>query len=395
MARLSAFVATDDQVFRTSVIRALRSGGVPLGFVEERISSTAAPDVVVVDDRGERSPGLPAVERLRAKWPTVPIFAVADRSEPEVILRAMRAGANEFFAWPALEETASPAVQEGLRDALGRIATRNDASRSDATPTACTLAFFGSKGGVGTTTMAVNCAAQLAQLSDRPTIIVDLNPFLGEVPLFLGVRPRFTLLDAADNLHRLDEEFLREVVATHTSGLDILAGSDTVDRPNQQDAGALEELLQWLGRSHEFVVIDAGSLTNACAEVAVFAADSIFLVTNPDVPSIRNTQRVLDRMEQMGVGKDRIRVLLNRTSNHHLIAPRQIEEALGHPIHHAFPSDYTTVSAALNAGVPVALGGRTQLSARLEQFTRGLAGLPVAAEHAGSGLRRTPLLGLF
>ncbi len=86
MARLSALVTTDDQELRTGVVRALRSGGVPLGLVEERASSTTVPDVVVVDIRSERSPGLPAVERLRAKWPAVPIFAVAASSEPNVIL---------------------------------------------------------------------------------------------------------------------------------------------------------------------------------------------------------------------------------------------------------------------------------------------------------------------
>ena len=333
MARLSALVTTDDQELRTGVVRALRSSGVPLGLVEERASSTTVPDVAVVDIRSERSPGLPVVERLRAKWPTVSIFAVAGSSEPDVILQAMRAGANEFFAWPTTDERCPDAMEDGLRGALGRIAERLAAARGDDTSASRTFAFFGSKGGTGTTTLAVNCGTELARLSKKPTIIIDLNPFLGEVALFLGVRPRFTLLDAADNLHRLDAQFLGELVAKHTSGLDILAGSDTVDRPNRQDAGALEELIQWLGRSYEFVVIDAGHLTNPCAEVAVNAADSIFLVANPDIPSIRNTQRVADRMEHMGAGKDRIRILLNRTSRQHIIAPKQIEDAIGHPAH--------------------------------------------------------------
>jgi len=395
MALLSVLVTTDDQEGRTSMVRALRSSGVPLGLVEESASHTAVPDVAVVDIRGERSPGLPAVERLRARWPAVAIFAVAGSSEPDLILRAMRAGANDFFAWPTAGESAPGAMEEGLGGALRRTAERLQAAHGEGAPISRTLAFFGAKGGTGTTTLAVNCAVELARLSKRPTIIIDLNPFLGEVALFLGVRPRFTLLDAADNLHRIDAEFLGELVAKHTSGLDILAGSDTVDRPNGQDAGALEELVQWLGRSYEFVVIDAGRLTNRCAEVAVNAADSIFLVANPDIPSIRNTQRVADRMEQMGAGKDRVRILLNRTSEQLLIAPKQIEEALGRPIHHAFPSDYDTVSAALNAGVPVALGNDSVLATELVQFTRELAGLPAAVEDAETGRGRGAFLGMF
>ena len=98
-------MTTDDPQLRTAVVRALRSSGVPLGLVEERASITAVPDVVVVDIRGERSPGLPALERLRAKWPAASIFAVAGSLTPDVILQAMRAGANEFFAWPTAEES--------------------------------------------------------------------------------------------------------------------------------------------------------------------------------------------------------------------------------------------------------------------------------------------------
>ena len=395
MARLSALVTTDDQELRSAVVRALRSSGVPLGLVEERAAITAVPDVVVVDIRGEQSPDLPAVERLRARWPAVSIFAVAGSSEPDVILQAMRAGANEFFAWSTADGSSSGAMVDGLHAALGRIAERLAAAHGDDASASRTFAFFGAKGGTGTTTLAVNCAAELARLTKKPTIIIDLNPFLGEVALFLGVRPRFTLVDAADNLHRLDAEFLRELVLKHTSGLDILAGSDSVDRPNGQDTGALEELVQWLGRSYEFVVIDAGHLTNSCAEVAVNTADSIFLVANPDIPSIRNTQRVADSMEQMGAGKDRVRILLNRMSEQHVIAPKQIEDALGHPIHHVFQSDYVTVSAALNAGVPVALGKGSVLATQFVQFTRELAGVPAAVEDAETGRRRGAFLGMF
>ena len=395
MARLSALVTIEDQTLRTAVVHALRTSGVALGLVEERASIIAVPDVVVVDIRGERSPGLPTVERLRAKWPAVSIFAVAGSLTPDVILQAMRAGANEFFAWPTAEDSSSGSMEDGLHGALGRIAERLAATHGDDTSASQTFAFFGAKGGSGTTTLAVNCAADLARLTKKPTIIIDLNPFLGQVALFLGVRPRFTLLDAVDNLHRLDDAFLRELVARHSSGLDILAGPDTVDRPNRQDIGALEELVQWLGRSYEFVVIDAGNLTNPCAEVAVNTADSIFLVANPDIPSIRNTQRVADRLEQMGAGKDRVRILLNRTSAQHDIAPRQIEDALGHPIHHAFHSDYDTVSAALNAGVPVALSNRTALATQFVRFTRDLAGLPATAEDAEAGRRRGVFLGMF
>ena len=219
-----------------------------------------------------------------------------------------------------------------------------------------THVFLGAKGGAGTTTVAVNCAVELARLTKRPTIVVDLKPCLGEVALFLGVRPRFTVLDAIENLHRLDKDFLRELVAKHKSGLDILAGSEQFDRPNAQDAGAIEELLRALGKLYDYIVIDAGNVINACAVAALYAADTVFLVTNPDVPSIRNAQRLVDRVRQLGAGSERVKVLLNRVVRS---APDRAEADRdgARATASTTRSRATTapVSTALNSGVPLTL----------------------------------------
>ena len=126
--------------------------------------------------------------------------------------------------------------------------------------------FLGAKGGAGTTTVAVNCAVELARLTKRPTVIVDLKPSLGEVALFLGVRPRFTVLDAIENLHRLDKDFLRELVATHKSGLDILAGVGAV-RPSERPGrgGRSRSCCACWRERTSYVVIDAGNMINSCA----------------------------------------------------------------------------------------------------------------------------------
>ena len=160
--------------------------------------------------------------------------------------------------------------------------------------------FFGAKGGAGTTTLAVNCAVDVARLSKRPTVIVDLKPGLGEVTLFLGVRSRYTLTDALDNLHRLDAEFLKELVIKHKSGLEVLSGSELFDRPGPADAAALEEVFRLLARQYEYIVVDAGSAINACSVTSMYTADTICFVANPDVPSVRNAQRLLDRIGQLG-----------------------------------------------------------------------------------------------
>src|SRR5439155_20305072 len=168
-------------------------------------------------------------------------------AQPDMILQARRAAANEFFTWPPDDEA--------FHGAIRRASARRETTQG-VRPGATTLVFFGAKGGAGTTTLAVNCGVELARLSKKSTVIVDLKPGLGEVSLFLGVRPRFSVLDAIDNLHRLDREFLRELVVKHKSGLEILAGSDQFDRPGAADGGAVEELLRLLTRQYDYIVVD-------------------------------------------------------------------------------------------------------------------------------------------
>jgi pilus assembly protein CpaE len=384
MAQIVGLIVTADDSFRKHVGALLRAGAVPVSVVDERgLKEGIAPDVVIVDTRANPSSALATIEQLRAEAPGIAIFAVALAADPNLILQAMRAGANEFFAWPPADDT--------FHEAIRRTASRREAAQGPR-QAATTLVFFGAKGGAGTTTMAVNTAVELARLSKRSTVVVDLKPGLGEVALFLGIRPRYSVLDAIDNLHRLDREFLRELVAKHKSGLEILAGSDQFERPGPADGTAVEELFRLLTRQYEYVVIDAGSQINACTVPALYTADQIFLVANPDVPSVRNAQRLLERVRELGACGERARVLMNRAAEPYPIPAKQIETALGRPIHHTFPSDYKTVSAALNSGVPLALAGNSDIATQFDQFTRRL--LDPAAGAVSPAAPKRGLLGL-
>ena len=380
MAQIVSLFVTEDEEFKKHVGRILRSGAIPVSVLDQ-LREGVVPDVAIVDARGDASSAMGTIERLRAAIPGAAIFAVARVAEPDLILQAMRAGANEFFTWPPAEDT--------FHSAIRRTAARRETAQG-APPSATTLVFFGAKGGVGATTIAVNSGVELARLTKRSTVIVDLKPGLGEVALFLGVRPRYSIIDAIDNLHRLDREFLRELVVKHKSGLEILAGSDNFDRPGGADAGGIEELLRLLGRQYEYILIDAGSQINACSVAALYAADMMFLVASVDVPSVRNAQRLLERVRQLGACGERVRFVLNRASEPYPIPLKQIEGALGHPIHHTFTSDYKTVSTALNSGVPLALAGNTDIAAQFDAFTRGIIN-PAAGNDASAPAKRAKL----
>ena len=292
MAQLSILIVTEDSEFRSALTGIVRSSGVPIGILAESLTdaSERSVDVAIVDVRAPDA-GWTNIEAARARWTSASVVAVASVSEPDRILQAMRAGANEIFAWPTGNGGLPDAMQEGIQVAVRKTNQRVQAATPEGGVASTVVSFFGSKGGVGTTTLAVNTATEMARLTKQPTLIVDLNPFTRS-GCFLACARGFTVLGALDSVDRLDTVFLKKLVATHKTGLDIMAG-EQLDRPNPQDTGRVEELLRLLATSYRFVVIDGGGLTNASAASAIFASDATFLVANPDVASIRNTRRLV------------------------------------------------------------------------------------------------------
>lgn len=235
------------------------------------------------------------------------------------------------------------------------------------------IAYLGTKGGTGTTTLAVNGAADLRRLTRRPTVVVDLKAGPGDVALFLGLRPHHTLLDLIDLGAWLDPGALRRMISEHDCGLHVIAAGNDFSRPGPRDAEGVEQLVRCLNRLYEFVVIDGGCALTPPVATALQASDAVLLVANPDVPCLRNLQRLIDGVKLAGVPAERLRVVLNRASEFGVLSATQIEKVLGLPIAFSLNSDYRTVASAVNSGVPVSTLRTSELHAQLDTLARALS----------------------
>ena len=238
------------------------------------------------------------------------------------------------------------------------------------------VSYLGTKGGTGTTTLAVNGAADIRRLTAKPTVIVDLKNGPGDVSLFLGLRPRHTLLHAIDNLAWMNPSAAAKYVIPHECGFHVLAAGDDFSRPAARDVDGIERVLRHLDSVYDFVIVDAGSPLTPWGAMAVQASATVILVANPDVPCLRNLQRLIDYVKLTGVGGDRLKIVLNRASEFGVSSTAQIERVLGLNIDHSVNSDYRTVALAVNTGVPVsALRGPAELQHQLEAIARALCGV--------------------
>jgi pilus assembly protein CpaE len=217
------------------------------------------------------------------------------------------------------------------------------------------LVFAGAKGGAGVTTIAANFALALRQESGTETALLDLDMELGESALLLGIKPRFTLLDIVKNSKRLDRELLAGMVAKHDSGLAIMAGPEEYEGPAAFENGDLTKLLYLMKEQYAYVVVDAGPNLGRSTGLLMELAEAIYVVTQADVPGLRNAQRYVSHMQRFG--EDKVRLVVNRyDSRRHEIAEEHVIKAVGVPVAWKIPNDFASVRRSHNTAVPLVMG---------------------------------------
>jgi pilus assembly protein CpaE len=268
-----------------------------------------------------------------------------------------------------------------LEQAIAQLVAR----RAQPAGKAQVVAFVGAKGGVGTTTTAVNVAAALAKHSKRPTLLADLHVAYGDAAVFLGAEPRFSWLDALENIHRLDAEFLKSLVVKTASGVELLASGDRA-ASTLVDAGRLHEIVQLASSQYAHTVLDVPR-SDATALDGLDHADQIVVVVNQELATVRNGARLAAALRSRYPNAT-LKTVINRIDAKAEIGPRDILKAVGGSSAHECPDDYRRALAAMHAGRPLALDNHNALSASLTALARELGGLePAKAAKAPGGLK--------
>jgi pilus assembly protein CpaE len=346
---------------------------IPRTADELNVPASSLPDVVVLDLReGQCVPA--SVAHFKRQHPTVGLLILASTLDPALMLEAMRAGVNEFVTEPL-----TPAI---LKSAIDRVVVKQSLAEPGQV-----FAFVGGKGGVGTTTLAVNVATALAT-SGVSTLVIDMHVAYGDAAVFLGTEPRFSVVDALENIDRLDEAFLRSVVGRTKFGLDVLASSDR-EMLGHLEARAVRTLIDCVARHYQYVVLDVPRSGAAILD-ALDAVSKVVVVANQELATVRSAARMSGALRQR-YGRERVAVVVSRFDQQAEIGRKDIERVIGGPIAEVFPSNYRQAIEALNHGRPLVRDNHNKLAGAYTAFARGLAGDGRRAAPAGD---RTPgLLG--
>ncbi len=333
--------------------------------------SAQQPHVIVVDTRGGR--GIPpSMAAIKRQHPAVGFLVVASESDPAILLEAMRAGANEFLQ--------DPITQAAVEQAISRLVAHRPSPAANGE----VFAFVGAKGGVGTTTAAVNVATALAKAAPSQTLFADLHVAHGDAALLFGAEPRFSIVDALENTHRFDEAFFRGLITTTTAGAALLASSDRALIPH----GGVQQfraVVEFAAQLYRYVILDVPR-SDAAALDALDATSRIVVVTNQELSAVRGASRLASALRER-YGRDRVLVIVSRFDKQAEIGQGDIEKVVASKVQYMLPSDYRLALQALNRGRPLALDNHNKLAAGFRSLAKELAKIdpePQAKESGGS-----------
>jgi pilus assembly protein CpaE len=393
---ISVVVVDRDGNSRESIKASLTQMGMRISGESENLASGVGlikglcPDILVLELPSRPEPTLELIHRLKNDLPDMGIILTSQDASPDLILRSMRVGAQEFLPRPVN----IPELAESVR----RLAGRSQTSRSERTPGKI-ITLFSNKGGVGVTSLATNLAVSFAKNAKMTTALVDLNMQMAEVGLHLDLTPTYTIADALGT-GNLDETRLKGLLTEHSSGVHLLSTPEDPVEGEMISPGLLLEVFILLRGMFDVVIVDAGHAFDSRVLEVLGLADTILVVAGLDVPTVRNTRRCLSLFAQLGYTQDKVRLVLNRDTKKSKVTLEDLEETAGCPVFWQLPSDYKSLIDAIDSGVPAILQNpKSKISKSIEDLTYELCRLlseevpasPVPQESTGSGRRMVKL----
>ena len=325
----------------------------------ERLRPSAA--IITLGSQPEND--LRFVAQVARECPQTAVICASSDASPDLILRSLRAGAREFLRLPVSPEEFKT-VYERTAD-LCRVQPTAPKKRGRV------VAVFSSKGGCGTTFIAANVAAAI----DKPTVLVDLNLQAGDLGLFLGVEPKFSIADIVESRERVDDSLMKSYLAPHSHNLSLLAAPREADSADDIKPEHIYEVLELLRERFDYVVIDPQHTFDAITLAALDQADEILLVLTLDIPAIRSAQRSLQLFERLGYPRHKVSIVVNRFSKQIDLDLQQVERFLGERVTGYVQSDYRTAVNSINLGQPlVESEPASKIAAELRQITAQVTG---------------------
>ena len=349
MNRISCLIVeTDQEAIRQIDILSRRIGSIEVRWKTHSVQTgfdiirKHLPEMAIVGLGQTPDLAIESISAMAKDFPYLYLVALSERTDSDLILRTIRAGAHDFLCKPVKEIDLRATAEKAAK----LKATRNETGG----PGGKILSVFSNKGGNGTTTIAANLADALVRLTGKKVALVDLVLSHGDVTMFFNVNPSYSILDLAKNAEKADYDFLHTLLVRHASGVYILADPPMIEDAEQISPAQVRGVLSALRSMFDYIIVDTPHQFDERTLTALEMSNVILLVSLLNLPSLKNTQKCLELFARIGLRDERVRLVLSRYLPNDEIPKESIEGIMNTPIFFSIPNDYPTVISSINRG---------------------------------------------
>ena len=383
-----------DAAFRNQLQDALEASSAPfqlalaidspfsaIGDMEMQEMERSNLELLVVDLESDPAMGMDFIRSAMKSGVAPRVLAAGRDLSQDLLLQALQAGVMEVLPKPVQSAEVDAALQRILRKA-GRTPASDAAEDEDEAVPGRTIAFFGAKGGVGTTSLATNLAVEIHRITGARTRLLDLDVEQGETGILLGLDPNFSLLELLRNYEPMVSGLLASCIDhDEASGIDLLAapvksGPVPADDFDLISGERMAEVLAFLREHYDYVVIDRPRTFHPAFDRILEMVDEVYFITTPDLQALRNITRSLPRLERMaGSSKERrLHLVLNRYPANHPISIREIEQTVGLEIYHTLGADFFPLNESIHERTPAVLREKSQYATDVKKLATKITG---------------------
>jgi pilus assembly protein CpaE len=337
-----------------SAAKELFEGRLPVARSIEEASSTVESGelrMLLLGPSFSNDESMESIRNLHNQDPSLILMLVAESVTADLLRSAMRAGVSDVLETPLNEPMIEAAIEQFSHDVLKRKSTTKEMAPTER-ENGQIVTVTSAKGGSGKTVMATNVALLLNRLPDKKVVLVDADLQFGDVCLLLQIEPRFTMVNAAHELHHLDPEMLDSLLTEHPTGLRVLAAPLEPAFADDITTAGLMQMLDVLQETYDFVVVDTASMLDELILSLIEKADDVLMIVDMDLPSLKNAKLALETLRLLKFSTANVKLVMNRSNAKNKLNNKEIEAALKMEIAASVPSD-ASVPNSVNEGRPV------------------------------------------
>ena len=321
-------------------------------------------DIILVDNKISDASPLETVRRLAILVPSVPIIAMTDQSAVGYVQEVLLAGARTFLTKPVNDSDVIGAVSQLLQLESIRRSRQAQIDINAYLPKCEIITVVSPKGGVGTTTLAVNLAVAIREQTEKGVVLIDGQGSFGDLATVLNLQADYSVSDILEYGSGIDADLVVGVLSMHSSGLRVLPSSQKLDDSDLLTPEVFEKVLNILTQYNDVIVVDAGSIFESQTTTALVKAQRVLLVTTPEITSLRRCGQFLRAAEESGFPREKIQLVVNRDGLPGGLALDDVSQHLNMQVALTIPDDPGLVTYSLNRGVPFVLSSPKSVAAK-------------------------------